>query len=363
MKTITASPRDVFWKEDPAGFFTIKPFPAEGVIRVRFYREHRLQYLFIGKTPEELYHRITSLGLISRMEHAAYLGKELEKAFLAVQYNLHYVQDEPLDITKTVTTTPEERQIVSLAPSNTEILYALGLGKNIIATTRFCDYPADARKKPRVGGWVDVNLARVKQMNADLVLTSTIVQDKVVQEAKKYNINIVHVDPKNLGEVYESIKVIGELTYKQQEAQQLVDTMKKEFTQIQKKVLPGKKPRMYIEEWHQPPHASGNWVPELVMMAGGEYGLNRKGRPSYPITTQEIARYNPEIIILSLCGFGTKTKKAIITQRKGLEKVDAVKKSRVYVIDDSLLNRPGPRLVEGLRFLVEKVNLYKKEKR
>lgn len=361
MKTITASRKDIYWKEDPLGFFTIKPFIEEGLIKVRYYQNHKLKYLMVGKTSEELYYKITSMGLISRMEHAAYLGKELEKAYLALKFKLQYIQDDHLDITKAAISQIQNRKIISLAPSNTEILYALGLGKNIIATTRFCDYPTDAQKKKRVGGWIDVDLVQVKKLNADLVLTSTFVQDKVVQEAKKYNINIVHVDPKTVEEVYESIRIIGELTYKQPEAQQLIEKIKNELVEIQKRVLPLKKPRVYIEEWHQPPHVSGNWVPELVAMAGGEYTLCKKGHVSKPITLKEVEKYNPHIIILSLCGFGSKAKAGMILNRPGWEKIDAVKNKQVYVIDDSLLNRPGPRLVEGLKFLVERINEWKKK--
>lgn len=361
MKNLTASRKDIYWKEDPLGFFTIKPFLEEGVIKVRYYKNHALIYLISGKTAEELYYKITSLGLISRMEHAAYLGKELEKAELALKYNLQYVQDDPLDITQKAIAHLPNKKIISLAPSNTEILYALGLGKNIIATTRFCDYPVGAKTKTRVGGWIDVDLVQVKKLNADLVLTSTFVQDKVVQDAKKYNINIVHTDPKTVEEIYESIQIIGELTYKQQEARQLVDKMKKEFSDIQKTVLPGKKPRVYIEEWHSPPHVSGNWVPELVTMAGGEYALCTKGQISKPITLKDVEKYNPEIIVLSLCGFGNKAKPEMVLKRPGWQNIEAVKKKRMYVIDDSLLNRPGPRLVEGLKFLVQKMNEWKKK--
>ena len=83
MERLTATPNDIYWKEDPLGFFTIRPFPEEGVIQVRYYRHHTLLSIITGKTPEELYYKITSLKLISRMEHAAYLGKELEKAYFA----------------------------------------------------------------------------------------------------------------------------------------------------------------------------------------------------------------------------------------------------------------------------------------
>lgn len=103
-------------------------------------------------------------------------------------------------------------------------------------------------------------------------------------------------------------------------------------------------------------------MPELVMMAGGEYKLGTSGVISTPITLPELKKYDPEIIILSLCGFGKKAKAEMITKRPGWEKIDAVKNKRVYVIDDSLLNRPGPRLVEGLKFLVQKINEWKKKK-
>ena len=362
MKKISVSIRDIFWKEDPLGFFTIRPFVKEGVIRVRYYQNHQLKYIFSGQTPEQLYHKIGSMGLISRFEHAAYLGKELEKAHLAMQYQLSYIQDEPLVLEKKALK-KRERRIVSLAPSNTEILYALGRGKNIIATTRFCDYPPDAKKKTKIGGWLDIDLLQVKKMNADLVLTSTSVQEKIVQEARRLNLNLVHVDPRRLQEIYDSILTLGELTEKHLAAEKLVEDMEKKIENISRKALPGKKPRVYIEEWHKPPTGSGNWVPELVALAGGKYELISPGKLSKMVTTAEVKNYNPEIIILSLCGFGKKVNVEIITKREGWEQLNAVRTKRVYAIDDSLLNRPGPRLVQGLQFLVEKINLYKRGKK
>lgn len=91
---------DLFWAQDPQGYFTIKEFPDESVIKVRYYtNDHKRKYLFVGKTPQEIYHKIISMGLISRLEHAAYFGKELEKAYLAMKYKLKYVQDDELVIT------------------------------------------------------------------------------------------------------------------------------------------------------------------------------------------------------------------------------------------------------------------------
>lgn len=89
------------WVQDEKGYFTIKEFPEEGVIKVRFYtNDHKRVYVFVGKTPQDLYFEITQRKLISRLDHAAYLGKELEKAFLALTYGLTYVQDDLIDIRK-----------------------------------------------------------------------------------------------------------------------------------------------------------------------------------------------------------------------------------------------------------------------
>ena len=90
---------DIIWVQDPNGYFTIKEFPEEGVIKVRDYtNDHVRKYLCVGATPQELYNKIIKMSLISRLEHAAYLGKELEKAYLALKYKLRYNQDDELEL-------------------------------------------------------------------------------------------------------------------------------------------------------------------------------------------------------------------------------------------------------------------------
>ncbi len=89
------------WVQDPEGYFTVMPFINEGVIKVRFYtNDNKRKFLFIGKTPQDLYWEIINRGLISRMDHAAYLGKELAKAYIALKNKLHYNQDDDLDLDK-----------------------------------------------------------------------------------------------------------------------------------------------------------------------------------------------------------------------------------------------------------------------
>ena len=241
-------------------------------------------------------------------------------------------------------------RIVSLAPSNTEILYALGCGAQIVANTRYCDYPDDAKKKQKVGGWLDIKEEQVKQMHPDVIMTSTFVQDKIVDHYQKLGIRVFHTDPKTLDDVYRSIFSIGELVSQRVRAARFIEKMKTEFATIRSRTFKSTKVKVYCEEWHDPPTVSGNWVPKIIEIAGG-ISLCPEGKVSYPVTAKEVEKFDPDCIILSLCGFGRKAKADIVTKREGWENLRAVREREVFVIDDSLLNRPGPRLVEGAKEL------------
>ena len=113
-------------------------------------------------------------------------------------------------------------RIISLAPSNTEILYALECSDEIVAVTRFCDYPEEAKLKPKVGGWIDIDDKLVEKYMPDVIMTSTFVQDKIVSRFKEKGIKIFHSDPKTLEQVYESIISIGEFVDKKEKALEIV---------------------------------------------------------------------------------------------------------------------------------------------
>ena len=261
-------------------------------------------------------------------------------------------------------------RIVSLAPSNTEILHALGCGDDIVACTRFCDYPEEAKLKPRIGGWLDINDGLVAQHRPDVVMTSTFVQEKIVGRYKKKGIALFHTDPKTLEQVFDSIHAIGKLVDKEEEANDLADSMKKGFNDVthqpenqpeknqqrrQKEVNYPARPcnekiKAYCEEWHKPPTVSGNWVPGIIEIAGG-ISLCPEGKVSHPVSLGEVGTFDPDCIVVSICGMGTNAKPGLITDRKGWDSLRAVRQNSIFVIDDSLLNRPGPRLVEGARQL------------
>jgi len=241
-------------------------------------------------------------------------------------------------------------RIVSLAPSNTEILYALGAQDNIVAVTRFCDYPADAKDKTRISGWTDVDVPKIVALKPDLVLTSSVVQAKIAQALKAEGLTVIHLDPKNLEDVLETFLKIGHAVNRGETARKLIIDTEEALAKVAKGVDLGKK--IYVEEWNEPPTASANWVPDLLQLIGCK-SIVKSGQYSAPTSTEDVQKFNPDAIVLAWCGFGTKADEQSVVQRDGWGQLDAIQKGNVFILDDSLLNRPGPRLVEGLKLLIE----------
>jgi len=153
-----------------------------------------------------------------------------------------------------------------------------------------------------------------------------------------------------LEEVYESIIDIGEAVGKEMEAKELVKEMKSELEDMN---LEGS-PRIYCEEWMDPPMVSGNWIPDLVKEIGGEYLID-DGR-SRNFDLENLKEFDPEYIFMHICGAGENLSTEQLTEREDWEELTAVKEDQVYIIDDNLLNRPGPRLVDGAEKIKEKID-------
>ncbi len=247
-------------------------------------------------------------------------------------------------------------RLVSLSPAVTEILFALGKGNLLVCRDQFSDYPDGTKNVPLVKGHQKVSVQEVQQKKPDLVFTSTLVQMRLAEELRAAGVHVIHQDPRSLADIHQSIIEIGMLLSCEAQARALSERMRQGMNEVKKRsrALP-RYPRVYIEEWHNPPMVSGNWVPEVVKIAGGipfDVGTkDGKNLPSREVSLQEIQAFDPELVILSICGAGSLARKELLTARPGWADLSAVREGRVRVIDDSLLNRPGPRLVEGARRL------------
>lgn len=241
-------------------------------------------------------------------------------------------------------------RIVSLAPSNTEILYALGMGRSIVGVTHFCDFPAGAQRKAKVGTWTSSHVDALQALKPDLILTSYYLPP----ELRAYDGpgELIHLEPRTVGGIFASIRQIGTLVGKHTAAVKLVDKLERElYTHMTAHTSRRGLPRVYAEEWGHPPMASGNWVPELISAAGGHAILMHPGEPSREVTADELSREDPDMIIMHWCGSGDRARVEDLTSRPGWSDLRAVRTGHVRIIHDSLLNRPGPRIVEGVLHL------------
>ncbi|HLD07754.1 MAG TPA: cobalamin-binding protein [Candidatus Peribacterales bacterium] len=243
-------------------------------------------------------------------------------------------------------------RIVSLSPAVTEILFALKKENLLVARDQFSNFPEEVRTIPKISGHQKVDIDVLKVYQPDLVFTSTIIQKKLAEKIRAADMQCIHQDPRTLHEIYQSILEIGTLLDCEADARALTEKMRHGMNEVKKRAqkLPHR-PRLYIEEWHDPPYASGNWVPEVARIAGGEQFPIPSGSLSPEVSLEQIQKWNPELIILSICGAGSLVETSLITKRSGWDSLTAIQEGKVKVIDDSLLNRPGPRLVEGAQKL------------
>lgn len=246
-------------------------------------------------------------------------------------------------------------RIVSCSPAHSEIICLLGKQDLIVGKTAYCDFPKDLLKeKPIIGSWIKLDFELIEKLKPDIVITNNIVQEKIAVKLKESGFNVYHSDPVTLNQIYLDILEIGKITGAKKEAEELVVKIKKDLDKIEKdSPVKTTKPKVYIEEWHDPPTISGNWIPELVQIAGGDYKLIDPGKRSKPISIDKLFEYNPDKIIISWCGFGERVDLIQVLNRSGWDLLSAIKNKEVSVIDDSLLNRPGPRIVKGTRKIQE----------
>ena len=271
-------------------------------------------------------------------------------------------------------------RIVSLIPSATEILFAVGAGDDVVGVTFECDHPAAARGRrvvstsampeglsPReIDDFVGAALAAgenlyrldagaLVELDADLVVTQDLcavcaVDVGTVDEALSYlgcRAEVATIDPHTLDDVLSSITELGRLTDRAAEAATLVASLEARLDTVAEKVAGRPRPRVLVLEWTDPPFAPGHWIPEMVTRAGGEPTLGVAGTRSSRITWDDAAASRPDVVVCAPCGFDLEGS-AALAEDVG----DRFPDVPVWAVDaDGHFARPGPRLVDGVEVL------------
>jgi iron complex transport system substrate-binding protein len=269
-------------------------------------------------------------------------------------------------------------RLVSLLPSATEIVYALGLGEDLVGVTFECDEPPEARSEKTVvvGGrdtsgmtpgeidhYVRAQLAAgadlytlhakaLADLRPELILTQDLCRvcalpSGHVEQALGYlgcQADVLSLDPYSLDEVLQSILAVGLRTGVPDRAERLVSDLRARLARTAAATAGRRRPAVAVIEWVDPPFAAGHWIPDLVSAAGGRPVAARPGAPSVPVTWADIATAGPDLAIVAPCGYhlagAAEQAQAAVRALPGIE---------VWAIDaDSIVVRPGPRLIDGV---------------
>lgn len=246
-------------------------------------------------------------------------------------------------------------RIISLAPSATEILFALGLDEEIVGVSSFCNYPLKAKEKQRVGTFSQPNIEEILFLKPDIIFCTGLEQTYVVKQLKELGLNVCVSDPSNIEELLVSIRQIGKLTQKEKEANMLVKNIELNIEKMNSRnrlTAQENKPKVFVEIWHDPLITAGNksFINELILLAGGVNIANGLKRAYGYFSVEQIIKYNPDCIILT---YMTKEKPLnLVKERLGWKNISAVKNNRIYNdIAPDLLLRPSPRIIDGLKEL------------
>ncbi len=251
-------------------------------------------------------------------------------------------------------------KIISLAPSTTEILFALGLGGQIIAVSQFCNYPPEALTKKKTGTFSDPNIEIILSLKPDIIFCTGLEQAPVIEKLKKLNLNIYVSDPKDIEGLLKSIEEIGLLTGRQKEAASLIENMRKELEIIRKKtdsIAKDKRRKVFIEIWHDPllTAGQGSFIDEMIAYAGGINIAHDTIRPFSCFSPEQVIKRNPDCIIIGY--MNEKKSIELIKNRPGWQQISAIIHNRIYDdIDPNLFLRPGPRVILGIKKLYERIN-------
>ena len=249
-------------------------------------------------------------------------------------------------------------KIISLAPSNTEILYALGLEDKLVGVTEYCDYPEAAKQKPQIGGFSTVDIERVVDIEPDLILATNIHKKEVIPQLERLGLTVLALDPKTIDEVLVAISLIGQCTGRNEAASQLVTEMQNRIKVVTDKTaaLPeAQRPKVFYITWHDPLMTPGSETRhnELIVKAGGT-NIARELTGYAGISLEAVIQANPEVLIAGVgMGTGKELPFQFVKTEPRLENTDARRNHRVYKIDVDLAGRPGPRIVDALEKFAE----------
>jgi iron complex transport system substrate-binding protein len=271
----------------------------------------------------------------------------------AIQYPVILTDDAG----RSVTLKSMPQRLVSLSPSNTEIVFALGLGDQLVGDTTYCNYPEAAQTKTKVGGYSDVDIEKVVSVQPDLILADDIHEATVIPSLEKLNIPVLVLHPANLDNIFKDINLVGDITGKSSVAKSLTADLQNRLSTITSKTdnVNGSRPRVLYVTWHDPIFTAGGdtITGELITLAGGT-NVAQDLHGYATMTLESVIEKNPQIIIV-MSSMGDQVSLEYINSEPRLAVTDALKNKKVYGVDADLFGRTTPRTIDALEQLAKMV--------
>jgi iron complex transport system substrate-binding protein len=263
------------------------------------------------------------------------------------------------DLEREVTLSALPQRVVSLAPSNTEILFAVGAGDQVVGVTQYCNYPLEAQDREQIGGFSakTISVEKIVALEPDLVLAAGAIHQPVIEALEQLDVPVYALDPNTLDDVYTGIELVGRMTGHEEEAAQTVEEMKGSVAAVTEQVttIPQEdRLTVYWEVFDEPRMTAGpgTFTGQLIELAGG-VNIFADVSEEYPQISDEVVIGRNPAVIMGPETMGDKLTIETVAQRPGWDQVDAVQNRRIYLFDGDMVSRSGPRLAQVLEVMAK----------
>jgi len=253
------------------------------------------------------------------------------------------------------------RRIVSLVPSSTEIVYALGAGDLLVGVTEYCDYPPEATRLPRVGGFSanTVSIETIIGMEPDVVLATGKLHQLLIAELERLNIPVVALEPQWYDDVCENILLLGRVTGQNDRASEIAAAMRAKADEVRKQaatIPQDQRVTVFYQVWQDPLMAATNhsFIGEMIEMAGGRNIFADLEQRSPQVSEEAVLARDPQVILAP----SVADREEIVQrmrQRSGWDRIAALRNDRVHLVPNDMVSRPAPRLIEGLQAIAHAI--------
>lgn len=245
-------------------------------------------------------------------------------------------------------------RIISLAPNTTEMLFAVGLGDRVVGRTTFCDYPEEAMDVETIGSITEPNIEAIVSLEPDLIVADGINPMDVVERLKELDMNVVGFYPASVQDTFSAMTRLGLVTGNIDESAEVVNDMEKRMDKILDLVEDKEeRPQVFYEIWNDPLTTAGgdNFIDNMITLAGGE-NIGAEAGSGWPqFSLEDLIYLDPEVYISTPHSADHQVSKEKILNRDNYEVLTAVQNERVHIINQDMVSRPSPRLIEGLKLL------------